>query len=279
VKTLLVWILGIALLAVSPAARAQNEDSGGGGGVPSFGSEEFDGSQFGDQGGGGRGGRGNVPARSPVDVIRDVLAKAGLPLTLEQQKTLQAIVDAQQVAQQAAAQQAAQQAAQNSSGGTSGPSAQAGAPVGRGSGAGGGGRGSGPGLGPNRGPNRGPSRGDALQEKLVAALTPEQQTAWKKYQRDQIIARGGYPALRLALEEAGSPPTSEQEAQLQAQFRTYDQQQRELRAATGAGIPDAAKMKELETAHLALLIKLLDPAQRKALLDWRRSTQSQNPPR
>jgi hypothetical protein len=113
----------------------------------------------------------------------------------------------------------------------------------------------------------------------VAALTPEQQAAWKKYQRDQIIARGGYPALRLALEEAGSPPTSEQETQLQTQFRTYDQQQRELRAAAGAGTPpDAAKMKELETQHLALLIKLLDPAQRKALLDWRRSTQSQNPP-
>jgi hypothetical protein len=115
---------------------------------------------------------------------------------------------------------------------------------------------------------------EAFLEKVLTLLTPEQQDVWKKYQRELTLARGGYPALRLALEEAGAPPSPEQETQLQELFRNYNDHLRQLRSGADEGTqPDPARLKAAEDAHLAQVAKLLNPAQRRALLEWRRSTQ------
>ena len=251
-------LLSLASFAVLSRPATAQEDSG----RVSMGGGDFDGSQYGDDGSGRNRRDSGAPAPSPIDPIRQVLAKANLPLTADQEKALQAIVAAQQAAQ----------ASQSGAGGQAGAGQGGGGQRAGGQGNAGGSAG-GSGGGERR--SGGGGRGNALQEKLVAALSPAQQAAWKKYQRDQIIARGGYPALRLALEEAGSAPTAEQESQLQEQFRNYDQQMKDLKTAAGPGNePDAAKVKEVETQHLTALIKMLDPAQRKALIEWKKSTQT-----
>jgi hypothetical protein len=254
------WIgIGIFLLAVLPAL-AQDE-GGGGGGLFGEGDVEF--STSGARGGGRPAGPG------PVDRINDILTKGGQPLTAEQRGALQALLDAQMEDIRAALEPS--QAARAGDSGRSGGGQPAGAGRGGGTGA--------PGEGALAGERRPPNPALLRQEeiylaKLMPVLTAEQQAVWKKHQNDQIRAGGGYPALRLALEEAGAPPTAEQDMQLQAQFQAYNQQLREMRMAAGPGaVPDAAKAKEIETQHLAALVKLLNTEQRKALLEWRRSSQ------
>ena len=57
-----------------------------------------------------------------------------------------------------------------------------------------------------------------LQSKVTDALMPEQQTALKKYQTDQIRKAGGFAAMKLNMQEAGTPLTVEQEAHDVATF-------------------------------------------------------------
>ena len=242
-----IWV-GVLLLAVSPAL---GQDESGGGGL--FGDGEV---EFADS---GSRGRGQPAAPGPVDRINEILSKGGQPLTEDQKKKLQSLLDEQMDAIRAALGQAPQR------GGGAGRPGQGAAAAARGP------------QGERRPPNPALLEQEEIYlAKVMPVLTAVQQGIWKKHQNDQIRARGGYPALKLALEEAGSPPSPEQDRQLQEQFRTYNQQLRELRMAADPGSPpDAAKLKKLETQHLAALVKLLDAAQRKALLDWRRSSPPQ----
>jgi hypothetical protein len=281
----LLWIiartLGISLLIVWPLL-AQEEGSG----EDSGGDDDFEGSEFGDRGGGDREGERETAGPSPVDRAQEIFTKGGQPLSDEQLKVLQAFLEEQrearrQLAQQAPEQQAAAQGAprgQSAPGAQEqgrmqrGPEGQAGErPQGRPPG---GFRGQGP---PGQRPGANPllrQQAEAFLEKLLTLLTPEQQDVWKKYQREQTLARGGYPALRLALEEASASPSPEQETQLQELFRNYNEQLRQLRAGAGEGpSPDPAQLKAAEDAHLAQVAKILNPVQRRALLEWRRSTQ------
>ena len=84
---------------------------------------------------------------------------------------------------------------------------------------------------------------------------------------------GGYPALRLMLEEVGAPLSSVQEEQLLAEFRDYNQQRRPLRGEGGQA--DPAELQELESQHLSKVIKLLDTEQRRALIQSRRKVEEQ----
>lgn len=187
------------------------------------------------------GGRAN-PTRNPLERIEEVLSKAGVPLSGEQKKTLHAMMDEQRETMRQRFQQMRERPEER--------------------------RGGNPQM---------RQQGEAFQEKLLATLTPEQQDVWKKHQTDQIRERGGYPALRLALQEAGAPLTPEQEGPLQAAFREYNEQRQALRRAAGEGNqPDPAKLKELDREHLPRLTKLLEPAQRRALIEWYRNSQKQS---
>src|SRR5262249_15723341 len=109
---------------------------------------------------------------------------------------------------------------------------------------------------------------DDLMGKINAVLKPDQQTAFKKFQNDEIKKAGGFAALKVVMEEAGAPITADQEPQIQA-FYTEDAQQRGQLFRESHGRPDPAKLAELERSTMAKVARLLTPAQRKALLDSR----------
>ena len=235
--------MGIVLLLVSPLAA---QEEGRGLDFPDH--EEFGAAPDGQRGDRQWDRAGNFN-QNPTDQMEEVLSQAGVPLSDEQKKALETLQNEQREAMRQAFQQ---------SGGAQRDGAR-GAPGER--------RGGAP-------PMR--RQFEAFQEKLLATLTPAQQDVWKKFQNDQIRRRGGYAALRLALEEAGAPVTPEQEAQLQSLFQSYAEQQRELRRAAGQGVqPDPAQLRQLETQHLTQLAKLLNPAQRRALIEWRRNSPQQ----
>ena len=108
---------------------------------------------------------------------------------------------------------------------------------------------------------------DALFAKVAAssALNPTQQSVLTKMARAQTRSRGGYEALRITMEDAGTPFTAEQVPKVQALF----EQQKTARAALAKesqGTPDPAKLRQLERETLTSVVGLLVPAQRTALL-------------
>ena len=109
---------------------------------------------------------------------------------------------------------------------------------------------------------------DEVLTKIVAALKPDQQAAFKKWQNDEIKKGGGYAALKITMEEAGAALTPEQEPQIRALYAEDTQQRAQLQRET-QGRPDQAKIAELEKTTLAKVVKVLTAAQRKALLDSR----------
>lgn len=171
--------------------------------------------------------------RNPVERMEEVLAKAGVPLSQDQKKSLQAVMDEQRQSFRQFREQNRQS--------------------------------------PQEGRGRSSQAGQMreFQEKISALLSADQQAVWKKDQAEQIRRRGGYPALQLMLQEAGSPLGPDQEGALQAEFRDYLQQRRELQQAAGEKA-DSAKLKDLENQHLARVVRLLNGEQRRALLESRR---------
>lgn len=264
----------VPLLIVQPLMAQDDEGGGGGGGVSSMWGDDSGGGDSGGRGGQPQARSGSQQAPSPVDRMQAVLTKAGHALTDDQKRSMQAVVDTQRAdAQQAGDAQRSAAATQSGGAARTVEGAQGGAGTAR-PGGGGGGAGAPGGFAqrPGNGPGgANPSGDNATQEKLVALLTPEQQADWKKYQRDEVFARGGYPALLMALEEAGAPPPPEQEVQLQGVFRSFNDERRALRV-NGAQ-PDPVALKKIEDDHLAQIAKLLNTAQRRALIEWRRNSQ------
>ena len=109
---------------------------------------------------------------------------------------------------------------------------------------------------------------DDLIAKITAVLKPDQQAAFKKFQNDEIKKAGGFGALKIVMEEAGAPLTSEQQPQIET-FYNEDAQQRSELLRESQGHPDPAKLADLQKATMAKVVKILTPAQRKALLDAR----------
>jgi hypothetical protein len=89
---------------------------------------------------------------------------------------------------------------------------------------------------------------DQLLGKMAAApgLNPEQQAFIKKLYESQVKSRGGFDAIKLSLENAGVPLSTEQITQIQPLFD--------------------AKTERLQRETLAKVIKLLTPTQRSALV-------------
>jgi hypothetical protein len=94
--------------------------------------------------------------------------------------------------------------------------------------------------------------------------TPEQRAELRRYRTEQIMMRGGFPALRLTLENAQTPLTADQEKQIQAAYADFNRQVTQLPLAAN-GMPDRAELDKLESQALGKVVRLLTPAQRKAL--------------
>jgi len=109
---------------------------------------------------------------------------------------------------------------------------------------------------------------DQLLGKIAAApmLSPAQQNVIKKIYRDQIKAHGGFEAIKMTMDDAGASFSAEQIAQIQP---LYDEQERArvqlIKESQGQPL-DKTKTDQLQRDTLAKLLKLLNPAQRTALL-------------
>src|SRR5262245_25221242 len=226
-----------------------------------------------EEGGGGDGAAGvgrdqtqvftRVDSVDPMDQVRTFLGKANIKLSSDQEKALKPQVDAAlKEAQDVTAGLAPQGAARGERGGERGQRG--------GAGNGGGQRRGGPGgFGPNNALTAELRRiNDDLITKINAVLKPDQQAAFKKFRSDEIRKAGGFPALKLVMEEAGAAFTPEQEQQIQELY-AEDARQRVQLMRESQGRPDPAKLDELEKSTLTKVARLLNPAQRKALLDSR----------
>jgi len=269
-KTMRRSILVLAAMLAAAPVFAQDEGGGGGGAFAG--------------GGGGNQVFTRVDATNPMDQVKTFLStKANVTLTSDQEKALRPTVEAalqqiREISDRVAAQRGQGRGGAGGFGGQ-GQGGQGGGDR-RGGGGGGGGRGRGADQGGQAG---GPSlaqlaNGPAAQEmqkinddlmaKITAALKPDQQAAFKKYLNDQIKKNGGFGALKLTMEEAGAPLSAEQEPQILS-FYNEDTQQRTQLTREGQGRPDPAKIADLEKLTMGKVVKVLTPAQRKALLDSR----------
>ena len=100
--------------------------------------------------------------------------------------------------------------------------------------------------------------------KVNETLTQDQRAELRRYRTEQIMMRGGFQALRLIMENAQTPFTPEQEKQTQSVYvdlnRQVDQLVRESK-----GKPDRAQLDKIENEALGKVVRLLTPAQRRAL--------------
>lgn len=245
----LLWIVAVCLAATPLFAQEE-----GGGGGPAFGG-----------GGGGDQVFTRVDAVNPMEQVKSFLqTKANVTLSTDQERTLRPIVESALQQIRDLNERAAGQRAQGGQG----------APAGRGGRGGRGGRAGDNGEGSIASLANGPAAqelrkiNDDLMAKITEALKPDQQAAFKKYLNGEIKKAGGFPALKLTMQEAGAPLTAEQEPQIQS-FYNEDVQQRLQLQRESQGRPDPAKIADLEKATMAKIVKVLTPAQRKALLDSR----------
>ena len=252
------WILILSLVLLATPVFAQEEGGGGfGGGLFGLGDAPANNNR-------------NAPPPDRLGSLRKLLTDAGAPLSPDQNTSLNKMIDDQvkkyisdlekkypdEVKKVRDAQDAqAQRGAQGGGGGGRGP--------------GGGGRG---GRGRVQVPPDSPlakemaQMNDELHDKVVAALSPDQQTAIKKFQDAQVKKGGGFPALKLNMRDAGAPLTADQEQQIQAVYKDEDQQRQQLMK-DSQGQPDKAKVDALTNATMLKVAKLLTADQRKVLLE------------
>lgn len=121
---------------------------------------------------------------------------------------------------------------------------------------------------------------DMLFTKIASspALDAAQQSFLTKMARDQIRSRGGFEALRVSMEDAGTPLTEEQLPKVQALFEEQKTERAAL-ARASEGTLDPARIQQLDRETLTKVVGLLVPAQRAALLALLRSQQSPAGPR
>jgi len=108
-----------------------------------------------------------------------------------------------------------------------------------------------------------------FMRRVNGVLTAEQVAAWKRFRTEQIMLRGGFPALQLTLEDAGAPLSSDQDKQARAIYDEFNQQVAGLMR-DSKGEPDRATLDKLETTALGKVVKLLTPEQRRGLAARRR---------
>ena len=247
----LVLFLGVFLID-SPIFAQEGEGGGGFGGLFGMGDAPR---------------AANAPPPDRLIQLRKILLDAKSPLTQDQEKSLSSMLekDIKQYTTDLEKKYPEEVAQARAAGAQEGRGGRGGGRGGEGRPGAGGGRG-GPGLPPNSPLLAEMNRINAeLQTKVLAALKPDQQAAFKKYQSDEIRKAGGFAALKLNMDEAGTPLTSDQETQLKALYAEHDQQRRELVRQNPA---DGAKIDAQLNADLApKLLRILNAGQKKTLLD------------
>ena len=207
----------------------------------------------------------NAPPPDRLVQLRKIMLDAKSPLTQDQEKGLSSMLekDIKQYTSDLEKKYPEEVAKARAAGAQQGRGGRGG--EGRAAGGAGGGPG-GPGLAPNSPLLAEMNRINVdLQTKVLAALKPEQQAAFKKHQNDETRKNGGFAALKLNMDEAGTPLTSDQETQLRALYAEHDQQRRELLRQNPA---DSAKIDAQLNADLApKLLKILNAGQKKTLLE------------
>ena len=108
----------------------------------------------------------------------------------------------------------------------------------------------------------------AFTRNMFAVLTPVQQTALRRYMNEQVMMRGGFPALKLLLENAQTPLSEDQENQIIPLYKQFNAQVDQL-SAQNNGNSDREQLEKLETQTLGSVVKLLTPAQRRSLASAR----------
>ena len=100
--------------------------------------------------------------------------------------------------------------------------------------------------------------------KVNETLTADQRSELRRYRTEQIMMRGGFQALRLILENAEVPFTADQEQKVQALYVDFNRQVDQL-SKDAKGRPDRETLDKLESSELAKIVRLMTPAQRRAL--------------
>jgi hypothetical protein len=105
--------------------------------------------------------------------------------------------------------------------------------------------------------------------KVNEALTADQRAELRRYRTEQIMMRGGFQALKLILENAEAPFTADQERQVQTLYVDFNRQVDQL-SKDAKGKPDRETLDKLENSQLAKIVRIMTPAQRRALASSRR---------
>jgi len=205
-----------------------------------------------------------VDAVNPMDQVKSFLSKTNISLTSDQEKALRPTVEAA-IKQLRDINDRFAAASGRGAGRSEGQDGQR-----RGAGGERRGREAGGLVGLANGPAAQEVRqlNDDLMAKITEVLTPDQRMTFKKFQNDEIKKAGGFGALKVVMEEAGAALTPEQEPQIQALYNE-DAQQRSQLLRDAQGHPDPTKLGDLQKATMAKVVRVLTPAQRKALLESR----------
>jgi hypothetical protein len=101
-------------------------------------------------------------------------------------------------------------------------------------------------------------------KKVNDVLSADQRAELRRYRTEQIMLRGGFPALKLVLENGNAPFNEDQEKEVQAVYLEFNQKVATLMR-DRKNAPDRAELSALESQQLGKVVKLLTPQQRRAL--------------
>jgi hypothetical protein len=97
-------------------------------------------------------------------------------------------------------------------------------------------------------------------------LSDDQRRVIRKLYKDQVKSRGGFDAIKLTMDDAGVPFSTEQVSQIQPLFDQQNQAKVQIAKDAQGQPPDQAKLDQLQRDTLAKVFRLLTPAQRAALV-------------
>jgi hypothetical protein len=112
--------------------------------------------------------------------------------------------------------------------------------------------------------------------KFYGVLTPEQRLTLRRYRTDQIMLRGGFGSLKMLLDNAKTPLTSEQEQQARSLYEELNAEVKKL-PRDSKGTPDRMLLDKAENSALARVVKLLTPEQLQVLINSRQSSVNRLP--
>jgi hypothetical protein len=108
---------------------------------------------------------------------------------------------------------------------------------------------------------------------LNGVLTADQRGELRRHRTEQIMLRGGFPALKLILEDANAPFSEDQEKNVHAVYDELNHQVDQMKRAS-SGPLDRAQVSRLQSEELGKVVRLLTPTQRRALFASRQGTLS-----